>query len=762
MQVNLQRSISSYALEHHELVLSMVLLYVLGLGAFLPTLKTDMDLENLLPESAMARVFHEQATADFGLHPAIILGITNDQDPNGVFSEQEGFGQDMLTQTALGLCLGLALILALLCFLLRRFMLVLALPAVVAVSVISTLGIMAALGISLNLMTSFVPFCIALTGVVYATCILSEYIDSDSQGQGCRRTMKAHMDCLSSSLLYASQISAAGFVSWGLLSSTAWVRALGICMAFGVMVSWLCAVSLVPAYAVLLQRCLPVCTRTPVIRPARTYSFLRSVACVMRARARYVLVSVAALMGVAAYGVTKISFNDSPAQWFKSTQSLGKAQAELNSRFNGSSQAYLVFEDKTRDTLDPLYLSELREALLTHGEDLRQVYPHAMSLVGAMEKTMLKRANKEHLKVDFLEELSVFASAAQRQAPGVDAIIWQKLTDFWRQKRSEMDLFKDPNLLRYIAALQDHLSNQRLTVQSRSLADIVKDMQQTLPGGRRPKNRSIPDSSVAVGQCLSQFQGGYAADELWHFVTRDFKKTCVRFQLGHEGCAAMEGLQKASQAYVDSHPIDMEMNWAGLPAIYSAWQQSVLQSVPKALIGSLMVMFLVMALRLRSALWAGLGTTVLCLPTAVVYGAVGLTRSCFGIYMACFSMLTLGLSALIVVQYLVRVRTAYRELGSWQQSIAVMSEAPARTMLHALAALALGSLALLAHSLVPFRILGGLMAAIAVLLGLTVLFVLPVVITAIKPLLPESGPRRAYCAQAQRTMPEDWREGGWG
>jgi uncharacterized protein len=528
---------------------------------------------------------------------------------------------------------------------------------------------MSALGISLTLMTSLVPLFLAPVGIAYASFVLSEFVDSDIEGERCRRTMMAIMDRLSESMLYTSLIMAVGFFSLGQFSAIARVRSLGFSMAFGIVITWFCTISFVPAYAMLLQRCLPACSRTPTIRMAGTLSFSRYLVRMIRRKSRYVLLSIAALMGIAIYGMTQSSFNDNPAQWFAATHPMGKAQAALNRGFSGVYQAYLVFEDRAGDKLDPLYLDGLREALLAKGEDLRQQHPQVMSLVAAMEKTMLEQADKELLKVDFLEKLSTMAKDEFLQVQGVDATVWRELMDFGLQKRSELDLFKDPALLRYIAGLQDHLLAQGLIAKSHSLADIVKDVHQMLLEGRA-MDRAIPETSVGVGHCLSQLQSSVAPHDLWHFVTRDFKKTAVRFQLKNGGSADIERLQKACQSYTNSHPTDMEINWAGLPYIDSAWQKRVLQSMPKALAGSLIAMFLATALLFRSLRWGLLGTTALCLPTAVVYGAVGLLDSRF--------------------------------------------------------------LPLLVSSLLPLQTAGCLLAAVAVLSGLTALIVLPTVVTALQ------------------------------
>ena len=862
--MNLQRSITNYALEHHELIISIMVLYVVGLGAFLPTLEIDTDLENLLPENAAPRIFHALTKREFALHPTITIGIINEKDPNGVFnvtslakihalteyvralhwpdpqdkdrqvgvveadveslflvdyvspggpdkvrferlmarvpatekearlirakvlsherfkgwlvsedgkalciylpltdkglgheiaqklrhkiSEFEGdevyrlgglylaediFGRTMLNQMVWGLAFCLVLMLILLWAFLGRPLLMLAPIVVALVSVICTLGLMSALGYSFNAMTCMVPLCVSSLAVAYSGHILSEFLDANAQEKGHKQTMMAVMDRLFSPMLHAALISAVGLACWGLLSPTTWVRTFGVSVALGSMIAWFSAVSFVPAHVVLLQRCLPAYTKTVVTRSARTSSFWRPVAYMMHARARPILISAAIILGIAAYGMTQISFNSDPVQWLASTHSLRRAHRELSRHFIGTYQAHLVFEDEAGDKLDALYLNELREALLTKGEALRQDHAHAMSLVAAMEKTMLKQASKDLLKVDFLDQLSVIAGDQQARAQGVDAHIWRELAGFWIQQRSELDLFKDPDLLRYIADLQDHLLAQGLIAKSRSLADIVKDVHQAQLGGRS-ENRSIPNTSVAVGHCLSQLQGSHRPEDLWHFVTRDFKKTNVRLQLRKGGSADLETAVLAVQMYAKSHPTDMKIDWAGLPYIHSLWQTRVFRSLPKALAGSLVMMFVVMALLLRSPAWGLLGMLGVCLPLAAIYGTAGLISRDYGVHMAVLSIVTVGISVHFVIHYLVRARAVQRQIASRRKRLAAMLELPARGITRTLLVIVLGLLPLLITSLVPYQIIGQLPGAVAVLSGSTVLLVLPAVVTALQ------------------------------
>jgi len=70
---------------------------------FLPTIKVDTDPENMLSEDEPIRVFHNEMKKRMDLHDMIVVGVVNEQDPNGVFNPSSLKKIYELTQFAQGL-----------------------------------------------------------------------------------------------------------------------------------------------------------------------------------------------------------------------------------------------------------------------------------------------------------------------------------------------------------------------------------------------------------------------------------------------------------------------------------------------------------------------------------------------------------------------------------------------------------------------------------------------------------------------------------
>ena len=92
---------TQFAIEHPRLVsramLVITLVLIAGAGlptlfpktfGFLPQATVDTDPENMLPATDPVRVFHNENKERFRLHDAVVLGVVNEKDPNGVFNPE--------------------------------------------------------------------------------------------------------------------------------------------------------------------------------------------------------------------------------------------------------------------------------------------------------------------------------------------------------------------------------------------------------------------------------------------------------------------------------------------------------------------------------------------------------------------------------------------------------------------------------------------------------------------------------------------------
>ncbi len=81
-----KEKITDYSLRRYKLVTVVMVVITLGLGALIPLIQVDTDPENMLSEDEPVRVFHDENKKRFTLHDIVVVGVVNDNDPNGVFN----------------------------------------------------------------------------------------------------------------------------------------------------------------------------------------------------------------------------------------------------------------------------------------------------------------------------------------------------------------------------------------------------------------------------------------------------------------------------------------------------------------------------------------------------------------------------------------------------------------------------------------------------------------------------------------------------
>ncbi len=84
--MDFKQKITEFSIEHYRLITIVMVLITLALGAFMPRIKVDTDPENMLNEHEPVRVFHDQMKQEFSLNDYVVLGVVNEQNPDGVFN----------------------------------------------------------------------------------------------------------------------------------------------------------------------------------------------------------------------------------------------------------------------------------------------------------------------------------------------------------------------------------------------------------------------------------------------------------------------------------------------------------------------------------------------------------------------------------------------------------------------------------------------------------------------------------------------------
>lgn len=660
-----------------------------------------------------------------------ISGFSGDEKYyiTGLPVAEDTFGVEMFIQMAISAPLAMVVIFLLMLLFFRKLVLVISPMIVAMVSVITTMGLLIGLGFPVHIMTSMIPIFLMPIAVVDSVHILSEFFDRYTPEQGREKTLRDVMDNLFVPMLYTSLTSAAGFASLALTPIPP-VQVFGIFVAVGIMTAWVATVTFVPAYVMMMKESSLANFGHAAHheeKPSRVSKFLAGVGAFTYTRSKPIVVVMLVVAAIAIYGITQIVINDNPVKWFSKGHEIRRADVELNSHFGGTYMAYLVLEGAEEESEDLSgFLETVSERLGEKVAELKGEYP-AIEAVGVEAGKLVGEIDSAGSKEEALGRLVEAANARVDSAADDDAAdAWFEVADFFGLEREHLKVFKQPEVLEYIAKLQAYLGEMEVVGKSNSVSDVVRKVYQELTDGSA-ENYRIPESSSAVAQCLLQFQSSHKPNDLWHLVTWDYSAANIWIQLTSGDNKDMQKVVEAVDKFFVENPgpAAMKHNWAGLTFINTVWQDKMVWGMLRSFMGSFVIVFLMMTFLFRSPLWGIICMIPLTITIVVIYGIIGLIGKDYDMPVAVLSALTLGMAVDFAIHFLERARASHRKTGSWQASSAEMFGEPARAITRNVLVIAIGFLPLLAAPLMPYKTVGVFLCAIMALSGATTLLVLP-------------------------------------
>ncbi len=662
---------------------------------------------------------------------------------------EDTFGVEMFVQMAVSAPLAMVVIFLLMLVFFRKLVLIISPMIIALVSVISTMGLLIGFGFPVHIMSSMIPIFLMPIAVVDSIHILSEFFDLYTKDKGRKETILEVMGHLFTPMLYTSLTSAAGFASLALTPIPP-VQVFGIFVAVGIMIAWIFTVTFVPAYVMLMsEKSLENFGRKAVHEEKQSWltKILRRAGLFTYAKAKPILAGLAIIIVAAVYGITRININDNPVKWFSKSHPIRQADRVLNSHFGGTYMAYLVIEpqESSGDNITE-YIHQVRSELLDMAVELEPKFPNALEVVDKMDGQLRAEDVRFETRAKFIEKMTGIADKNLAKAEDKELDLWYEISTFCELQAEKLKVFKQPEVLEYISGLQGYLQSTGLVGKSTSVADIVKKVHQELTDGRK-ENYKIPDSQKVIGECLFQFQGGHKPWYLWHFVSYDYMHTNIWLQLTSGDNRDMQKVVRQVDKFFAENktPVPLGYNWAGLTYINVEWQEKMVWGMLQSFLGSFIIVFIMMAILFRSALWGIVCMVPLSLTILVIYGIIGILGKDYDMPVAVLSALTLGMAVDFAIHFLERARESYKKFGSWKESASVMFGGPARAISRNVLVIAIGFLPLLAAPLVPYKTVGIFLCAIMALSGLVTLLVLAALLRLFE--------RRLFAPEAEPVSP---------
>ena len=654
---------------------------------------------------------------------------------------QDQFGKEMFVQMAISAPMAMALIFVLMWLFFGNLRLIVSPMIVAMLSVIVAMGLLVAAGNTIHIMSSMIPIFIMPIAVLDAVHILSDFFDKYPIYKDRRKAVRETMSELWSPMLFTSITTSVGFASLALTPIPP-VQIFGVFVAVGTFAAWLFTILLMPAYVMLLSEKSLSNFGSSEAKAGEHTGFLsrllRATGKIAFGRAKLVAAGAVALIAFSAVGISKIVINDNPVKWFEPDHEIRVADTTMNERMAGTYMAYLAFEapDLTAETFATPVMAAAKSLGETEAAALR-------AQLGEIDYAAFDEAA--------FAALQDWVLARQEQAPNDAAWdAWDATLRALEQQWAASAYFKAPEALRALEGLQAHILANPHVGKVVGLPEVTKTLHRELFEGKEERYR-IPDTANAVAQSLMTYESSHRPQDLWHFVTPDYRKTVLWIQLKSGDNVDMSSLVKEVEDYLASHPLtgDVRHEWFGLTYINVIWQEQMVAGMREAFLGSFVMVLILMVALFRSFWWGVLSMVPLALTILVMYGIIGWIGKDYDMPVAVLSSLSLGLAVDYAIHFIARSRSVHLKLGSWKEAMAEAFGEPARAIARNIIVIGLGFSPLLLAPLVPYQTVGLLISSILVLAGISTLVLLPALIR----LLP--GLDRKKCASSSTAKADE-------
>ncbi|MBL4895062.1 MAG: MMPL family transporter [Emcibacter sp.] len=641
---------------------------------------------------------------------------------------QDTFGVEMFIQMAISAPMAMLLIYLLMWYFFKKASLVVSPMIVAMVSVISTMGLLVITGNTVHIMSSMIPIFIMPIAVLDAIHILSDFYDRYPLYKDRKKTIQHVMKELSAPMLYTTLTTAVGFASLALTPIPP-VQTFGLFVAIGVVLAWFFTITLIPAYIMLMPEEKFAdfgLDHSEGDNNSPLAKMLNGMGRFTYRGAKLIILGVFVLAAVAWVGVNRIVINDNPVKWFSPDHEIRVADRALNERFAGTYMAYLTLEGAA-DTED---LSLYAKGLTANMQ--KQILAPLQEMVGDVPALLSQAEDRKEL----INLLSQKIEQRMELVSDDDWDSWDDALTWVGEYMAKGETFKDPEVLLYMGQLQDYLQTTGLVGKSNSLSDVVKTVHRELFMGEAAAYR-IPDSRAAVAETLITYQNSHRPQDLWHFVTPDYKKTNMWLQLKSGDNRDMSALMEKVDQFFQENPAPKGIthDWFGLTYINVIWQDKMVSGMANAFIGSFIIVLLMMMFLFRSVWWGILAMIPLTFTIGMIYGIIGLIGKDYDMPVAVLSSLSLGLAVDYAIHFLARSREIRKQYPDWKTTTAAVFGEPARAITRNVIVVGIGFMPLLAAPLVPYKTVGVFISAILVLAGVATLTILPALIRLFEGLL---------------------------
>jgi predicted RND superfamily exporter protein len=286
----------------------------------------------------------------------------------------------------------------------------------------------------------------------------------------------------------------------------------------------------------------------------------------------------------------------------------------------------------------------------------------------------------------------------------------------------EPEMLADPEVLVSVAALQALWGGIDVVGLTTSYVDVVI---------REAAPEPVPEDRDAIVRSLASAAASPGGGVIASLITEDYRKANLQILMKDGDNQAMQRVVDRTKAHLDAQPLPagVSASWTGETYLNLVWQDKMVSGMLKAFIATFGVVLILMVALFRSLRWAILAMLPMSATILFVYGVVGFSGRDYDMPLAVLSTLVLGIGVDFAIHFIQRYRELAKGIASGRGvALTRMFEEPARALTRNALIIAIGFVPMVFSALVPYIVVGALLASIMLLSWLSSLLLLPAVI----------------------------------
>jgi uncharacterized protein len=293
----------------------------------------------------------------------------------------------------------------------------------------------------------------------------------------------------------------------------------------------------------------------------------------------------------------------------------------------------------------------------------------------------------------------------------------------------EVDSIKTPEAMRSIEGLQRHLERLPVVGKTTSVVDYVKRINRVLHQDD-PNYEVVPETKEIIGQYLFLFSMSAKPSDLDNVVDYPFQKANIWVQLKSWDAQAMRDVIRAVKEYKKTNPTPMEFKPAGIAYFNLVWNDEVLGDTVRGFLLALLAVFVILVFNFRSIRWALVASIPLLFTILLIYGVIGFAGKDFDMPTSVLFCLSLGMAVDFAIHFISRLKQRLAEERSGLTDALLWTAArPGKGIVRNALLFASAFAVMLFAPLTPYVMVGAFIVSMMLLSAILTILYLPALIT---------------------------------